>query len=85
MKFVFGSIDKIQLHVKNLINREFDKGNPLISFYNVEVFKKKYNCNKLFQLKKTSFHRWKNFSINNESGSDEMNPKQHHKYLEQNL
>ena len=35
------SVDKIQLHLKNLINKNFGKGNPLIEFSVKEVFKKK--------------------------------------------
>ncbi len=57
------SIDKIQLHLKNLINTNFGKGNPLIEFSIKEIFKKKIilikcsNSEKLIYLKKLFYIR----------------------------
>ena len=57
------SIDKIQLHLKNLINTNFGKGNPLIEFSIKEVFKKTIimikcsNSEKLIYLKKLFYIR----------------------------
>ena len=57
------SIDKIQLHLKNLINTNFGKGNPLIECSIKEVFKKKIilikcsNSEKLIYLKKLFYIR----------------------------
>ena len=84
LKLVFGSIDKMLLHLKNLINREFDKGNPLISFYNAEVFKKNIIVINCSSSRKPVFIDGK-FFIRKGPGTDELNTEQYHKYLEQNL
>ena len=84
LKFVFGSIDKMHLHLKNLINREFDKGNPLISFYNAEVFKKNIIVVNCSRSRKPVFIDGK-FFIRKGPGTDELNTEQYHKYLEENL
>ena len=52
------SIDKIQLHLKNFINTNFGKGNPLIEFSIKEIYNKKIilikysNSEKLIYQKK---------------------------------
>ena len=85
LRIVFNSsIDKIQLHLKNLINREFEKGNPLIDFYITEVFKKKIIVIKCYPSRKSVFIDGGRFFIRKGPGTDELNPEQYHKYLEQN-
>ena len=74
----------MQLHLKNLINREFDKGNPLISFYNAEVFKRNIIVINCSSSRKPVFIDGK-FFIRKGPGTDELNTEQYHKYLEENL
>tara|TARA_B100000886_G_C20421242_1_gene491726 strand:+ start:1429 stop:2892 length:1464 start_codon:yes stop_codon:yes gene_type:complete len=77
------SIDKIQLHLKNLINKAFNAGNPLINFYTIEVFKKNIMVINCSPSRKSVFIDGK-FFIRKGPGTDELNTEQYHKYLEQN-
>ncbi|ABV50065.1 Hypothetical protein P9215_04491 [Prochlorococcus marinus str. MIT 9215] len=83
-QLVFGSsIDKMRLHLENLINREFDKGNPLIKVSNPEVFKKSILVINCSPSKKPVFIDGK-FYIRKGPRTDDLNTEEYHNYLEQN-
>ena len=84
LKLIFRSIDKMRLHLENLISREFDKGNPLINVSNREVFKKNILVINCSPSKKPVFIGGK-FYIRKGPRTDDLNTEEYHNYLEQNL